>query len=161
MAKRAKRSIVGDLKVLVFGALALLTGRGFLNLANMDHAHELDSNQQLRASTTERQEKHRHDAQLSVANDISMLRRHILVSTLWLATAVFVAIGTESIAKGIADSKYIGVWSVLAFGVATLGRLGWSGQSFSGDSTVERLDRGIFWLLYWLGTLTATWAVIL
>ena len=159
MAKQAKRSIAGDIQVLVFGVLALLTGRGIAVLANMDHQHELDSNQQLRESTPERQEQHRQDSLKSVKNRVSVLRRHIVISAVWLATAVYAAIETETMFKVYADSPYMGIWSALAFAVATLGRLGWASQSWSADTTVERLDRGIFWFLYWLGMFMAAWAV--
>ena len=159
MAKQAKRSIAGDIQVLVLGVLALLTGRGIAILANMDHQHELDSNQQLRESTPERQAQHRQDSLKSVNNRVSVLRRHLVISALWLASAVYAAIKTETMFNGYADSPYLGIWSALAFAVATLGRLGWASQSWSADTTVERLDRGIFWFLYWLGMFMAAWAV--
>lgn len=160
MAKQAKRSIIGDIRILFFGVLALLTGRGYSNLAEMDHLHELDGNQQLRASSSERQEQNRQESLLSVGKRIKMLRRYITVSALWLATATFIAIVTEDMAGTIADSSFLGICSALAFGVATLGRLGWSGHSWIRDTTVERLDRGLFWFLYWVGMFVATWAVL-
>ncbi|PUB75940.1 MAG: hypothetical protein DBO99_15860 [gamma proteobacterium symbiont of Ctena orbiculata] len=160
MAKQAKRSIIGDIRVLFFGVLSLLTGMGKAQLSDMDHLHELDSNQQLRASSIERKAKHKKESLLSVGNRIKTLRSHIAVSLLWLSTATLIAIITEDIAGAVADSSFLGIWSALAFGVATLGRLGWSGQSFSGDTIVERLDRGLFWFLYWAGMFVATWAVL-
>jgi hypothetical protein len=159
MAKQARRSIAGDIQVLVCGVLALLTGRGTAVLAKMDHKHELDSNRQLRESAPEHQEQHLQDSLKSVNNRVSVLRRHFVISTLWLATAVYAAIETETMFKEYADSPYLGIWSALAFAVATLGRLGWASQSWSADTTIERLDRGIFWFLYWLGMYMAAWAV--
>ena len=39
------------------------------------------------------------------------------------------------------------------FSWATLGRLGWAGQSCKGDTVFEDLDELIFRGLYWLGAL--------
>lgn len=52
------------------------------------------------------------------------------------------------------------VASLFLFASATLGRLGWAGQSIKGDTSVERLDQAIFQTLYWLAMLLGTAAVL-
>jgi len=51
---------------------------------------------------------------------------------------------------GVADGRS-SIASVSLFAWATLGRLGWAGQSWQGDTVVERLDQVLFWASYWLG----------
>ena len=160
MAKKANRSLVSDLKVLVYGTIALLSGKGTSPLGDIDHQHNLDSNHGLKVSPPDKQEEHRQDAHKSVKRRINTLSKHLTISVIWLGTAVCIALLTERHAGSVADSNYLGIWSALSFGVATLGRLGWSEQSFSGDSAVERYDRGLFWLLYWVGMFIATWVVM-
>lgn len=53
------------------------------------------------------------------------------------------------------------ILSILSFSWATLGRLGWEGQSFKGDTVFEDLDELIFKSLYWLGTFFGVLAVAL
>ncbi|MEW8333929.1 MAG: hypothetical protein AB2692_23575 [Candidatus Thiodiazotropha sp.] len=157
---QAKRSIMVDMQVFFYGLLALLIGRGKSKLAEMDHLYGMDLNRQLRNSTSERQEQHKQDSLVKVGERIKILRSQLSISLLWLATASIISVFTEDIVGSLADSPLLGVLSAFAFGVATLGRLGWFGASMSGDTTVERLDRGLFWVLYWIGMFLATWAVL-
>jgi uncharacterized protein YhhL (DUF1145 family) len=146
---QVKRSVIGDIQVFMYGVLALLVGKGKSKLAEMDHRFGIDNNRQLRNSTTERQEQHKQETLVRVGERIVILRKHIFISLIWLATASIISALTEDAAGSIADLPLLGIWSVLAFGVATLGRLGWRASSMSGDTTVERIDRGLFWVLYW------------
>ncbi len=50
--------------------------------------------------------------------------------------------------------------SIVSFSIATLGRLGWSGQSFKGDTVFEQLNNRVLWLLYGLGTALGVGALI-
>ena len=51
--------------------------------------------------------------------------------------------------------------SIVLFAAATLGRLGWKGQSLSGDTVPERLDRFFLWLFYWLATFSGVTAIVI
>jgi len=53
----------------------------------------------------------------------------------------------------------LAIASVSVFAWATLARLGWAGQSYSGDTAVERIDDTWFRTLYWIGMLLATLSV--
>ena len=53
----------------------------------------------------------------------------------------------------------LAIASMICFSWATLGRLGWAGQSFKGETIFEELDTGIFWALYWLGACLGTAAL--
>src|SRR4029077_4499295 len=53
----------------------------------------------------------------------------------------------------------LGVASVFSFAWATLGRLGWTGQSYGGNSVIERLDDRIFKFLYSLAMFVGTLAL--
>jgi len=54
---------------------------------------------------------------------------------------------------GIGINKGFGVLSLFSFSWATLGRLGWEGQTCDGGTIFEKLDSDIFWFLYFMGTM--------
>jgi len=54
----------------------------------------------------------------------------------------------------------LAVGSLFCFAVATLGRLGWGGQSWGGNTSVERLDHRVFHVLYWIGMCWGTLALL-
>jgi len=78
-----------------------------------------------------------------------------------MGLAVLAAMATVSsgLAMSVPRPVFV-VSSVLCFAWATLGRLGWAGQTWKGDSSVEQLDIAIFHILYWLGMYLATAAAI-
>jgi hypothetical protein len=131
-------------------------------LIDADHALELSGNRQLREAPPEQQEQHRRKYAATIALRLRLLRRNVFWSFAILASAVMLALLSSWLAVSPSPSgrALLGGASVFCFAWATLGRLGWSGQSYKGDTVVERLDVRIFKLLYWLGTFLGTLALI-
>lgn len=69
-----------------------------------------------------------------------------------MASAVAVAcfFRTSGIAPCL-PRPVLAVGSLFCFATATLGRLGWGGQTIKGDTSVELLDQRLFHVLYWIG----------
>ena len=51
-------------------------------------------------------------------------------------------VAPETFSEPLVLSDYVG--SIFCFATATLGRLGWAGQSFKGDTSVEEMDQRLF-----------------
>jgi len=78
-----------------------------------------------------------------------------------MASAVVVGVAFRAFYPGPMLSRSVfAVGSLFLFASATLGRLGWVAQSWKGDTSVERLDHRIFHVLYWIGMLWGTLAVL-
>jgi len=78
-----------------------------------------------------------------------------------MASAVIVGMAFREFYAGpMLPRAVFAVGSLFLFASATLGRLGWAGQSWKGDTCVERLDQRIFHVLYWIGMLWGTLAVL-
>lgn len=78
-----------------------------------------------------------------------------------MASAVAVAYFFR--ASGIAPMlprPVLAVGSLFCFATATLGRLGWGGQSIKGDTSVEQLDQRLFHVLYWIGMCWGALAIL-
>jgi hypothetical protein len=92
---------------------------------------------------------------------LALLRGVILKSLASMASAVVVGVAFREFYGGPMLSRGVfAVGSLFLFASATLGRLGWAGQSYKGDTSVERLDQRIFHVLYWIGMLWGTLAVL-
>ncbi len=126
-------------------------------IAADDHLHSLERNQQLRESTDERRERAFQELVLVTAKRLSLLRRQLLTSLAWLGSSVLLAWGVGLFWRPTnTGSKLLAILSVFVFAWATLGRLGWAGQSIKGNTAPERLDLRLFWFLYWVGMFMAT-----
>ncbi len=121
--------------------------------AEDDHAYELVRNPGLAEAPPERQAEHRVTATAHAEARLRRLRRVLIVSALSMASAVAVGLVYRSVVPAPAppERAILAVASVFAFAWATLGRLGWAGQSIAGDTAVERLDASVFHALYWCG----------
>ncbi|MBI4199497.1 MAG: hypothetical protein HY535_03375 [Chloroflexi bacterium] len=132
-------------------------------LADADYELELSRNKQLQAAGTEHQEAHRQRARGAVADHLRFLRARVLKAMIFVASAV---VGALVVARLLPSAPIpaltvsLAAASVFLFAWATLGRLGWAGQSFKGDTIVERLDQVLFWSSYWLGTFSGVLAVL-
>lgn len=132
------------------------------SLAEADFQSELSTNEQLRGSSPTVQTDHRWRAESSALERMSLLRRALVRSFALMSTAV---VGATALRFGgsawtAAEVRLLTAISIFCFAWATLGRLGWAGQSWDGDSVVERLDSRIFMTLYWIGTFLGTLAVL-
>src|SRR6266545_146049 len=122
-------------------------------LAPTDYARELQRNAPLRDAPPERHAEYLRELIAATAGRARLLRAVLLKSLTWLASAAVVRwIAEQALPPGLTGSAApLTLLSVGAFAWATLGRLGWAGQTFSGRTVIERLDEFLFRLLYWLG----------
>src|SRR6267378_2813322 len=149
--------------LMVKALVAFLVPGAYTNaLAAADHALELSRNQQLQAAGSERQQAHHRDTQGAVLGRLQLLRGRVVKSLLFIASAVFAAgvVAWLPSSRPALLTAILPIASVSLFAWATLGRLGWAGQSWKGDTVVERLDQVLFWASYWLGTFCGVLAII-
>ena len=130
-------------------------------LVDADHALELSRNSQLREAPSDSQERRRREYAATLAERLRLLRRNVLQSFMILISAAVLSLLFSNLASSPSPSgrAWLGALSIFCFAWATLARLGWSGQSYKGDTVVERLDERIFKSLYWLGTFLGTLAL--
>jgi hypothetical protein len=141
----------------------LLPGSFLGTLTDADYKLELSRNQQLQAAGYAHQEDHRKKARVNVLKRLQLLRGRVLKALLFIGSAVFIAIAFEWLlppSRPTVLAPLFAIASLYLFAWATIGRLGWAGQSFGGDSVVERLDQVLFWVSYWIGTFCGVLAII-
>jgi hypothetical protein len=120
---------------------------------------ELESNDQLRDSNEESKCRAKVNIKENTLQRRNLLRRMLLKSFIFIFSAIFISIlglicCSNYSFSNVRSSKFIfAVMSLFLFSWATLGRLGWHGQSCGGNTVFENLDNLIFKLSYWLGTL--------
>jgi hypothetical protein len=131
-------------------------------LVDADHAINLSRNKQLSTASAEEQEERRREYAPTIDLRIDLLRRNLLRSFFILASAVVISLLFSHVLSAVSPCGrvWLGVSSLFCFAWATLARLGWAGQSWKGDTVVERLDERIFKTLYWLGTFLGTLALV-
>jgi hypothetical protein len=149
-------------RVVSVGIPALFGSRAAINtLAAADHELELQRNTQLRQAASEKQAEHRAHSGTLVLKRLSLLRGIMVKSFASMASAAALAYVLKATGAVIPTStSVLAISSAFCFAWATLGRLGWGGQSHKGDTAVERVDQYLFHLLYWLGMYLATAAVL-
>jgi hypothetical protein len=144
------------------GLAALVCRRASLEaLADADHELELSRNEQLARTPPDTQQEHRDRALSNISKRLQILRRNLGQSFLIMASAVVVGLAFRLAAGAhLPSPRFTGAGSLFLFAWATLGRLGWAGQSYKGNSIIERLDERLFRVLYWLGTFLGTIALL-
>lgn len=149
------RLFLRSLVALFFG------GRYSEPLVLADHSQSLATNQGLREASAEQQAQALVDVREIVRVRLGLLRTRLIASFFSMGTAVAFAILNNRFGIGVATSDSVLIpASVFIFAWATLGRLGWAGQSIRGNTTVERLDQIIFHILFWIGMYLGTVAVL-
>jgi hypothetical protein len=127
-------------------------------LTERDWQASLRQNQQLRESTEEVQSRHRAELRVTTAKRLGLLRQTLLSSLILLLSALIAAVlwsaAVRSLGLGFWRSagRDLSVASIASFVWGSLGRMGWRGQTWKGDTSVERADDLFFRLLYWAGT---------
>lgn len=159
---RILRRVAREIGLMARALVALVFSSASVEaLADTDFQHELSRNQQLASSPLDVQERQRQDVPKSVRNRLQLLRHNLLWSFLILGSAILLAVLIKWVwPSHVAFPRVMGAASIFCFAWATLGRLGWSGQSWKGDSVIERLDDLLFRMLYWVGTLLGTLALV-
>jgi len=113
----------------------------------------------------EHRERARHNSHETTIRRCRLLRKTLACSFLVIGTAVLAAgviwaVWIKRSGLSLFTNQVYGAGSVVAFAWATLGRLGWSGQSMGGNTVFERLDELIFRVLYWIGTFLGILALL-
>jgi hypothetical protein len=154
---------MGEWTLTARGILALVCkGAGIQSLVESDHSLNLSTNDQLRQARPEAQEDSKRSTAVNVSKRLGLLRRNIIWSFLILASATLASLLLSHFVPTppALCRAWLGGSSLFIFAWATLGRLGWSGQSFGGTTVVERLDDRIFKSLYWFGTFLGVLALV-
>ena len=120
-------------------------------LVEADYAVSLARNEALRRSSAEEQRKRVQELREATVKRFRLLRRRLAISALSMTSAIGVALLFQMLPVPAVSGTCLAVGSVFCFATATLGRLGWAGQSIKGDTAPERLDQLIFHMLYWSG----------
>jgi len=130
-------------------------------LAQADHAVSLSRKPSLHDSSPDKQLEQLNTTRESTVTRLKLLRGVLIKSFASMASAVIVGVVFREFYGGpMLPRPVFAVGSLFLFASATLGRLGWAGQSYKGDTSVERLDQRIFHVLYWIGMLWGTLAVL-
>ena len=143
------------------GILVLIASRSFAErLAFADHEVELSRDEALRNASPDATKLQLDAARAGTVDRLFLLRRRILSSLMLMASAAAVGLLFRGFYSGpmLPRTVFAG-GSLLLFAWATLGRLGWAGQSVKGDTSVERLDQRVFQVLYWIGMCWGTLAI--
>ena len=128
-------------------------------LGSKDFEKELISNQQLADSNPGIKQKQKEDIIVNTISRGKLLRIKLLKSIFWMIAASLVGCFIAYIQLGFnlntlscfLKNNLLAFLSLFLFAFATLGRIGWEGQSWKGDTVYEQLDNRIFWLCYFLG----------
>lgn len=153
------------IKIYIKAFLSLLMGLFVEDCASCDFEKELVGNKQLRASKQEIQEKQKQQQIQQTKRQFHLLRRKLLFSFIIIFSAIIagflcVSFWDKCVLKNmLVPNRLFAILSILSFSWATLGRLGWEGQSFAGNTVFEDLDQLIFKSLYWFGAFFGVLAV--
>jgi len=147
--------------IISIAFLSLFTSiRLFSNLiGSIDFVKELEKNQQLNESSEEKKQKTKKNIIDLTAERGFLLRKKMLKSAIWLFLAIltgyvicFIQLEYEfNKLLSLLKNSFMTIMSVFFFALGTLGRLGWEGQSYSGETVYEKLDIDLLWINYFLG----------
>lgn len=106
-------------------------------------------------------DRRRQDYKWTVAERLHTFRWGVWGSFGFLSTAVIVALVLAVFLHFSPNAKILlGGASIFVFAWSTLARLGRSATSFGGNTILERIDLRLLWILYWIGTLLGTLALV-
>jgi len=155
------------IRIYLKAFVSLFSGFFFEDCASCDFEKELASNEQLACSSPENKLKCRQEITHRTSQRLNLLRRRLGFSFILIISAIMVGVfcislRNNNILTNILVPNYLfAVLSLVCFSWATLGRLGWEGQSWKGDTVFEDLDELIFKLLYWFGAFFGLLAIVL
>ena len=160
MRTRSTAALASELRLMGRALIALLAPESLSEpLAQADHAVSISRNEPLRQSPPDKQLEHLQSLRGATAKRLKLLRRRLVTSAVSMASAAAAAVISRSLPLPRPPGSALAVGSLFCFATATLGRLGWAGQSIRGETSPERLDQLIFHVLYWLGMYLGTAAV--
>lgn len=141
--------------------MCLLNKSWFLDdLVEVDYQRGLVLNKQLQEASEQRKSEHKIALREGTLRRRQILRKTLFFSFLWILFAAAIAIVIALRNSVHLWNKFGGVISIFCFSWATLGRLGWQGQTIKGETVFEKLDIALFWLLYFLGALFGVLSII-
>ena len=138
---------------MVRALLALFSGSRLADgLAEVDH--ESNMQELARDGVTDvppkRIDEMRQEMRRSTRDSLSRLRKNLVLSGISILSAIAAAAAVRWVNLGMHFSgRTLAIGSMFCFAWATLGRLGW--RSWGERTTIERLDRVVFHILYWIG----------
>lgn len=154
------------IKIYLKATVSLLLFNIFLeDCALCDFQKELESNEQLKEANQNTKDKTRALIKQNTLDRLRLLRKRLLGSFSIIFSAMIVGVLCTSVSSRstfkdiLRPSCIFTLLSITSFSWATLGRLGWQGQTWKGDTVFEDLDELIFRSSYWIGTLFAVLAI--
>ena len=149
------------LEVLFKSFMCLLNKNWFLeDLVEIDYQRGLVLNKPLQEASEQRKNEHKDSLRKGTLERRIMLCRTLSLSFLWILLATVIAVVFALRNSVYIGDKFGGVISIFSFSWATLGRLGWQGQTIKGETVFEKLDLALFWFLYFMGTLLGVLSII-
>jgi hypothetical protein len=128
---------------------------------NDDYDAELKMNKQLALRPKSEIDQKKQEYEPEVKERMTTFRRGFWGSFWFLVTAVFVALVLAAFWRSSSEAKLLlGGASIFVFAWSTLARLGRSATSIGGKTALERVDMRMLWILYWVGTLLGTLALV-
>jgi len=149
----------------------MLTARGIFSLflpslsmtpfAKADVEREAKVNQAFGRKSESQREDYRKEYETVVKQRMQAFRSGVWGSFWFLISAIVIALILRVVWHAQSCEKILlGVASVFVFGWSTLARLGRNATSFGGNTVIERIDVRFLWILYWIGTVLGTFALI-
>jgi hypothetical protein len=148
-----------------------LTVRGIVSLflpwlsitpfAKADVENEAKVNQAFARKSESQRDDYRREYEPVVKERIQTFRSGVWSSFLFLISGVVIALILRSFWNASPSAKVLlGISSVFVFAWSTLARLGRNATSFGGNTVIERIDVRFLWILYWIGTVLGTLALV-
>jgi hypothetical protein len=126
-----------------------------------DYDQELKINTAIAKKPKSEIDKLRQEYEPVVEGRLQTFRRGVWGSFWFLVTAVIAAMILAAFWHAAPGVKVLlGDASIFVFAWSTLARIGRGATSFGGNTILERIDLRVFWILYWVGTLLGTLALI-
>jgi len=167
----SQKEVNSDILEKIFAFISLFTSIKFFSnkLSKLDFGYELKRNKQLAEADEKTKETVYDGIHENTLRRGRILRQKTGSSVLILIVAGFIAfafaivfgrITFETLGDTIRKIKYP-AFSIFFFALGTLGRIGWQGQSYKGNTIYERIDNFILWSTYFLGMLFGILSLIL
>jgi hypothetical protein len=129
--------------------------------AKADVEREAKVNNALGRMSDSQRDDYRKEYETVVKQRMRTFRSGVWGSFWFLISAVVVALILCAIWHASPGAKtLLGIVSVFVFAWSTLARLGRSATSFGGNTVIERIDVRLLWIMYWIGTVLGTIALI-
>jgi hypothetical protein len=154
--------------ILLQSLLAVIWPRAFTrSLAEDDLRLEVQTNRQLAEAPPESRREFLVKGEHGIIERATLLRRKLASAFALLVGAVVLGLLVRWVISPVIVSTWktavrdLSMVSLFLFAWATLGRMGWGGQSYVGNTVMERADDFILRALYALGiffgVLAVTW----